>query len=142
MTTDHHHYTAGIIRIKNLLLRTYVGINPDEKTKKQDVLINLTIRCDERLLHAKEGHIDQTLDYKKVVKTIIPFVEDNRFELLEVMTRQVLDLVMSFDGVQWAQVEIDKPHAIRFAESVSITLQAQRPPPKTVKETKTPNSVQ
>ncbi len=124
MNADHH-YTAGIIRIKNLLLRTYVGINPDEKTKKQDVLINLTIRCD-RILNAEEGHIEQTLDYKKVVKTIIPFVENNRFELLEVMTRQVLDLVMSFEGVQWAQVEIDKPHAIRFAESVSVTLEASR----------------
>ena len=123
--TDHH-YTAGIIRVKNLLLRTYVGINPDEKTKKQDVLINLTIRCD-RILSAEEGHIEQTLDYKQVVKTIIPFVEENRFELLEVMTRQVLDLVMSFEGVQWARVEIDKPHAIRFAESVSVTLEASRP---------------
>ena len=120
-----HHYTAGIIRIKNLLLRTYVGINPEEKIKKQDVLINLTIRCD-RILRAEEGHIEQTLDYKRVVKAIIPFVEDNRFELLEVMTRQVLDLVMSFEGVQWARVEIDKPHAIRFADSVSITLEAEK----------------
>ncbi|HIQ39574.1 MAG TPA: hypothetical protein EYH46_00195, partial [Sulfurivirga caldicuralii] len=48
--THDHQYTTGIIRIKNLLLRTYVGINPDEKSKKQDVLINLAIRCDERLL--------------------------------------------------------------------------------------------
>ena len=126
MAADHR-YTAGIIRVKNLLLRTYVGINPDETVKKQDVLINLTIRCD-RILNAEEGHIEQTLDYKRVVKAIIPFVEENRFELLEVMTRQVLNLVMSFEGVQWARVEIDKPHAIRFAESVSITLEASRSP--------------
>ncbi len=89
------------------------------------MLINLTIRCD-RILQAEEGHIEQTLDYKKVVKTIIPFVEENRFELLEVMTRQVLAQVMSFKEVQWARVEIDKPHAIRFAESVSVTLEAER----------------
>ncbi|WP_294948827.1 dihydroneopterin aldolase [Sulfurivirga sp.] len=120
-----HHYTTGIIRIKNLLLRTYVGINPEEKIKKQDVLINLTLRCD-AVTRAEEGHIEQTLDYKRVVKNIIPFVEENRFELLEVMVRQVLDRVMTFDEVQWARVEIDKPHAIRFAESVSITLEAER----------------
>jgi len=125
MTIDPFRYTTGKIQIKNLLLRTYVGINPDEKIKKQDVLINLTIRCD-RILQAEEGHIEQTLDYKKVVKTIIPFVEENRFELLEVMTRQVLAQVMSFKEVQWARVEIDKPHAIRFAESVSVTLEAER----------------
>jgi len=125
MTTEPFRYTTGKIQIKNLLLRTYVGINPDEKAKKQDVLINLTIRCD-RILQAEEGHIEQTLDYKKVVKTIIPFVEENRFELLEVMTRQVLAQVMSFKEVQWARLEIDKPHAIRFAESVSVTLEAER----------------
>jgi len=120
-----HHYTRGTIYIKNLLLRTYVGINPEEKIKKQDVIINIALRCS-RILDAPEGAIDQTLDYKKVVKTIIPFVEENRFELLEVMVRQVLDRVMTFDGVEWARVEIDKPHAIRFAESVSIALEAQR----------------
>lgn len=121
----HYRHTQGTIHIKNLLLRTYVGINPEEKVKKQDVLLNITLRCS-RILNAPEGAIDQTLDYKKVVKTIIPFVEENRFELLEVMVRQVLDKVMAFQGVEWARVEIDKPHAIRFAESVSIALEAER----------------
>jgi D-erythro-7,8-dihydroneopterin triphosphate epimerase len=38
----------------------------------------------------------------------------------------VLDLVMSHEAVQYAEVEVDKPHALRFAESVSITLAAER----------------
>jgi len=38
----------------------------------------------------------------------------------------VLDLVMSNESVLYAEVEVDKPHALRFAESVSITLAASR----------------
>ena len=38
----------------------------------------------------------------------------------------VLDLVMSNGSVLYAEVEVDKPHALRFAESVSITLAASR----------------
>jgi len=34
---------------------------------------------------------------------------------------------MAYEQVVYAEVEVDKPHALRFAESVSITLSAERP---------------
>ena len=46
--------------------------------------------------------------------------------LLERLTQELLDLVMSNESVLYAEVEVDKPHALRFAESVSITLAASR----------------
>ena len=52
--------------------------------------------------------------------------EGNRFALLERLTQELLDLVMSNGSVLYAEVEVDKPHALRFAESVSITLAAHR----------------
>jgi D-erythro-7,8-dihydroneopterin triphosphate epimerase len=33
---------------------------------------------------------------------------------------------MAHSSVSYAEVEVDKPHALRFAESVSITLAAHR----------------
>ena len=33
------------IRVKNLLLRTYIGFNPEELVNKQDVIINLEIEA-------------------------------------------------------------------------------------------------
>ena len=41
-------------------------------------------------------------------------------------TWAMMDLVMSNESVLYAEVEVDKPHALRFAESVSITLAASR----------------
>lgn len=113
------------IRIKDLRLRTYIGINDDEIRNKQDVLINITL-----VYRAKDAvisnNIEDALNYRSICKTVIALVESKSFALLERLTQEVLDCVMNFERVEFAEVEIDKPHALRFSESVSITLTAQR----------------
>lgn len=114
------------IRVKDLRLRTYIGIKEEEILNRQDVLINLTILYP--AAEAVEGNqIDQALNYRTITKAVIRHVEDNRFALLERLTQELLDLVMAYQQVVYAEVEVDKPHALRFAESVSITLSAERP---------------
>ena len=66
------------------------------------------------------------MNYRTVTKALISHVEENRFALLERLTQELLDIVMQHPQVQYAEVEVDKPHALRFAESVSITLSAGR----------------
>jgi D-erythro-7,8-dihydroneopterin triphosphate epimerase len=113
------------IRVKDLRLRTYIGINDDEIRNRQDVLINLTV-----LYPAADAvqvnDIQHALNYRTITKAVIRHVEDNRFALLERLTQEILDLVMSHPEVRYAEVEVDKPHALRFAESVSITLAGHR----------------
>ena len=113
------------IRVKDLRVRTYIGIKEEEILNKQDVLINLTI-----LYPAGDAvqvnDIEHALNYRTITKAIIAHVEENRFALLERLTQELLDLVMSNPAVHYAEVEVDKPHALRFAESVSIALAAQR----------------
>ena len=113
------------IRVKELRLRTYIGIKEEEILNKQDVLINLTILYPAH--QAVQGNdIDQALNYRTITKAIIRHVEENRFALLERLTQEILDLVMAHPQVRYAEVEVDKPHALRFAESVSITLTGHR----------------
>lgn len=116
----------AIIRVKNLLIRTYIGFNPEELVNKQDVLINLEIETDipEEALEADEP--DGIFDYKTITKKIIALVQDGQFKLLEVLTKKILDLAMEDERVIRARVEVDKPHALRFAESVSVQMEAQR----------------
>lgn len=113
------------IRVKDLRLRTYIGINEDEILNKQDVLINLTILY-KAVDAVRDNDIDTALNYRTITKAIIAHVENNRFSLLERLTQEILDLVMSRPSVEYAEVEVDKPHALRFAESVSITLAGGR----------------
>ena len=113
------------IRIKDLRLRTYIGIKEEEINNRQDVVINATILYPAD--NAVEiNQIDQALNYRTITKAIIQHVEENRFALLERLTQEVLDIVMDNEQVRYAEVEVDKPHALRFSESVSITLSAAR----------------
>ena len=53
------------IFIKDLFLRCIIGINPEERTKKQDIIINVTLHAD--LASAgKSDDIEDTIDYKKM----------------------------------------------------------------------------
>ena len=113
------------IRVKDLRLRTYIGIKEEEINNKQDVLINLTILYP-AVDAVRDNDIDHALNYRTITKAIIAHVEGNRFALLERLTQEILDLIMSHESVRYAEVEVDKPHALRFAESVSITLAGHR----------------
>ncbi len=119
---DHNLAT---IQIKNLRLRTYIGINEDEIVNKQDIIVNITIQyfADRAVSF---NHIDEALNYRTITKAVIAHVESHRFALLERLTREILDITMSYEPVQVAQVEVDKPHALRFSDSVSITLSDRR----------------
>ena len=122
-----HQLQPGMarIRIKNLRLRTYIGIKEEEINNRQDVVINATILYPAD--NAVEiNQIEHALNYRTITKAIISHVESNRFALLERLTQEVLDIVMDNEQVRYAEVEVDKPHALRFSESVSITLSAAR----------------
>ncbi len=67
------------------------------------------------------------LNYKTVTKAIIKLVEDNRFSLLEKLTADVLGIAADHHWVTYAEVEVDKPHALRFSDSVSLTLSCTKP---------------
>lgn len=118
--------TPGLakIHIKDLHLRTHIGINQSEIDNKQDVLINICILY--RPQHAVASNdIGDALNYRTICKAVISLVENRRFALLERLCQEVLDCVMGFSRVSRAQVEIDKPGALRFSRSVSITRMAE-----------------
>ncbi|MEL7589235.1 MAG: dihydroneopterin aldolase [Prolixibacteraceae bacterium] len=114
------------IRVKNLLLRTYIGFNPEELVNKQDVMINLEIETAIPRQALENDEPDGIYDYKVITKEIIHYVQEGHFKLLEVLTQNLLTLIMKDERVVWARVEVDKPHALRFAKSVSFEMEAHR----------------
>ncbi len=115
----------AIIRIKNLLVRTIIGFNPEERVNRQDVIINAEIEV-EASKAIETDNQEGIYDYKAITKAIITLVQDSKFNLLEKLTHEVLQLIMKDDRVLRAKVEIDKPQALRFSESVSVELEARR----------------
>jgi len=110
------------ITITNLRLRTYIGFNPEERDKQQDVVINIEIRYAIPPA-ALNDVVDQALNYKIITKQVIRHVEQGRFLLLEKLVADVLEICTAHPDVITARVTINKPHALRFADSVALTLE-------------------
>jgi D-erythro-7,8-dihydroneopterin triphosphate epimerase len=115
----------AIINITNLRLRTFIGFNPEEKQKLQDVVINAEIHYPASQLCLSD-QVEGALDYKVITKQIIAHVEHGQFLLLEKLVSDVLNICSEHPWVCYAKVKIDKPHALRFADSVSLTLEYLR----------------
>jgi D-erythro-7,8-dihydroneopterin triphosphate epimerase len=113
------------INICNLRLRTYIGFNLEEKSKQQDVVVNAQIRyrADQAFDSDDEG---DALNYKIITKRMIHHIEHGRFHLLEKLTADLLTIATESERVNYAEIKVDKPHALRFADSVSVTLSAKR----------------
>ncbi len=110
---------VATIHIKNLRLRTFIGFNEEERIKKQDVVINITLNYDASAA-SQTDNVDDACNYKVLTKQVIERVESQSFNLLEKMAADIIELIRELDEVLQAEVEIDKPHALRFADSVSV----------------------
>lgn len=124
--------TTATINIRNLRLRTFIGFNPEEMEKQQDVVINIEINytlADSVMRDQVEG----ALNYKLIAKKVIGHVEEGRFLLLEKLVADVLGICSDHPGINRARVSIDKPHALRFADSVSLSLEYQADKAKTLR---------
>ena len=111
----------AIIHITDLHLRTVVGTYEWERKVKQDVILNITLEFNAKKA-AKSDKIKDTVDYKGLTKNIIRKVESSKYFLIEKLAAQILNIIMKTPGVEEATVRIDKPGALRFARSVSVTL--------------------
>ena len=110
-----------IIRIKNLKLHTIIGINDWEKLQAQKIIVNIELHLPNELA-ATTDNIDDSLDYKCLKYEIISKVEKGKFLLLEKLAAFIADIAMQHPEVAKVVVEVDKPGALRYADSVSLEL--------------------
>jgi dihydroneopterin aldolase / 2-amino-4-hydroxy-6-hydroxymethyldihydropteridine diphosphokinase len=113
------------IYIKDLLLRTIIGINPEEREKRQDVLINVVLRADTRAAGASDD-IEDATNYRTITKRIIRLVEDSAFYLVEKMVAEIAAICLEDPGVEGVTVRVEKPGALRFARSVGVEIDRTR----------------
>lgn len=109
------------IYIRDLALRCIIGVNHDERTEKQDVIINVILFTDTR----KAGQTDileDSVDYKMVKKAILSLVEKSTFLLIEKLAEEIAKVCLDDSKVQQVNVTIDKPGALRYTRSVAVEI--------------------
>lgn len=110
------------IEVRDLLVRCIVGINPEERVKKQDVIINLTLFGDMRRAGVSDD-IEDAINYKTLTKRVIDHVEESEYFLVEKMAHKIAEIAVMEFGVERAIVSVEKPGALRFARSVGVVVE-------------------
>ena len=113
------------IHIKDLLLRGIVGINKEEREKRQDILINITLFADTSAA-GRSDHISDAVNYRTLTKRVIRMVEASSFHLVERLAAEVAALCLADPRVEAARVRVEKPGALRFARSVGVEIERTR----------------
>ncbi|RMF01387.1 MAG: dihydroneopterin aldolase [Chloroflexi bacterium] len=114
------------IIIRDLLLRGIVGINPDERANKQDILLNVTMWADTRPAAASDD-ISDAVNYRTVTKAMIAHIEQSQPYLVEKLAADLVNICFATDSrVQAVELTVEKPGALRFAESVGVSIFRRR----------------
>ena len=110
-----------LIYIKDLRVQTIIGIFGWEREVRKEVSIDLEMTFDCKRA-AKTDAIEDTIDYKKITKGIIKFVEESEFQLQETLAEGIADLVKNEYKVDSLKLRVSKPGALRHAEDVGVII--------------------
>ena len=84
------------IHIKDLLLRTIIGINEEERRNRQDVLINIVLFTDLRPAGVSD-QIGDAVNYRTIAKEIIAMVEASSFFTVEKLAAEVAAILKKLE---------------------------------------------
>ena len=109
------------LHIRDLRVRCIVGVNPEERDKKQEVDINITLYADLRRA-ARTDAIEDAVDYKAVKAKVVQEIEASSFLLIERLAERVAEICLADRKVKRTRVLVEKPGALRFARTVGVEL--------------------
>jgi D-erythro-7,8-dihydroneopterin triphosphate epimerase len=112
--------------IRDLSLRCIIGTKPEERLKKQEVIVNVGLDCDLSVAGRSDDLAD-TINYSRLKQGIADLVEDSRFQLIEKLAQRIAELCLKDEKVLGVTVTVDKPRALRFARSAAVEIYRPRP---------------
>lgn len=113
------------ILIRGLLVRGILGINEWEREKQQDIVIDLTLYVDCRRAGASD-EVGDALNYRTLTKAIIGYVEGSAHYLVEALATAIARICVVEFGAPEAVVRVQKPGALRFADTVGVEIRRSR----------------
>ncbi len=107
--------------IRDLKVQCVIGVNPEERNKKQDVIFNITLFSDQKNA-AESDNINSTVDYDAAAEKVRRFVEGSSCKLIETLAGAVAKLLLDIDGVLACNVILDKPGVLKGTRSVGVEI--------------------
>ncbi|WP_441291899.1 dihydroneopterin aldolase [Sorangium sp. KYC3313] len=113
------------ILIKDLLARCVLGVTPEERREKQEIVINLALWTDIRV-PARTDRLEDAMDYRSLKKKILKMTEESEYHLIEALAEAIAQLCLTTPSVHKVEVTVEKPTELRFTRGVAVEISRER----------------
>ena len=103
------------IFINNLIIQASVGVYEHEKKNKQKIIVNVELLLSNDS-EPKYDNLEATQDYSEFRKCLIEIIQNQHFQLLEVLAEKIHSTLMINSYVIGAKVNIFKPKIFNDCE--------------------------
>jgi dihydroneopterin aldolase len=118
-------YSGDRVFLRGLTAECVIGFIDWERRVKQTVVVDLELPVDCRQA-AVTDDVRDTVDYKKVSKRVLAFIEASEFKLVETLAQRLAMLILEEFAIEWIRLSINKPGAIRNSRDVGVTIERSR----------------
>lgn len=108
-----------LLQISALSTMTHIGIHAWEQRIQQQLLVDIRIPLD---MTTCNDQLANTIDYFQLCQCVTTYIETNTFTLIETVAENVALLIKTEFLVKELSVSISKPHAIKNAGNISVTI--------------------
>jgi phosphoglycolate phosphatase len=109
------------LRIRQLRVRSHIGVPPEERVKAQELKVTLAIEVAAGII-GLEDDFSRTIDYYQVAERIKTLAGSGERQLIENLAEEIADFVLKEFGAAGVKVEVDKP-ILANCEGVVATVQ-------------------
>ena len=113
------------IFLKKIPLNLFIGIYPEEQERMQTIYLDLKLGGN-FLKAGEKDDLSFSVDYTKIEENLSHNFSGSRYNLLETLAKDILNLVFNYQVVNFVDLKIKKPNAVKLAQSVSISIQRGR----------------
>jgi FolB domain-containing protein len=113
------------IIIKDLLVQGILGVNPQERTQPQDILVNLTVFTDTHTAGITDN-IHDCIHYGHLVKKVRALILESNFFTVEALAAHLAELCLQDPRACRVRVRVEKPTIIAFVGSVGVEIERDR----------------
>jgi FolB domain-containing protein len=115
-----------VVCIKNLRLSAILGVYDEERHAERVIIVNLRLKYDPRAALRTDA-LEDALDYKQIRDRVVSVVSGTKFRLIETLADGIVNELIKDSRILKLRLEVDKPKALRMAESVSVIARWERP---------------
>ena len=113
------------IFLRGLTAECIIGFIEWERRVKQTVVVDLELPVDCRRASITDDVAD-TVDYKRVAKRVLAYIEASEFKLVETLAHRLALLLLEEFGLEWVRISLNKPGAIRNSRDVGVVIERNR----------------